>query len=203
MVSSKNGPSRGSGLSKRASTWRSPFSSKPSRATSRPGMKPSTRTCRAASPSAAASGVRRILSSRRTAPTNWASPSARITPRLAESMRGLTTHGNAVRRASAPGLRAAPRKAAVRYVGVGRSRRSRGMLLFRSRGVRVLAAGVVGHVDDVGDLGKLLPDHRLDALLQRDVGHAAPLTATAHLEADHLFPNFHNRPHPPLPPPPR
>src|SRR5438128_12640132 len=37
MVSSKNGPSRGSGLSKRASTWRSPFTSSPSRATSRPG----------------------------------------------------------------------------------------------------------------------------------------------------------------------
>src|SRR5207245_1479451 len=30
MVSSKNGPSRGSGLSKRASTWRSPFTSSPS-----------------------------------------------------------------------------------------------------------------------------------------------------------------------------
>src|SRR6266581_6313389 len=305
MVSSKNGPSRGSGLSKRASTWRSPFASRPSRATSRPGMKPSTRTCRAASPSAAASGIRRILSSRRTAPTNWASSSARITPRLAESMRGLTTHGNAVRRASTtgssskerrayggtgtpsprssvrirylsraaavdltalcgspsafdrtaastvvasstpttasigrvatnsttwraawsgcskssdrkrpgcacwktwarseatttstPSFRAAPRKAAVRYVVVGRSRSSRGMLLLRSSGVRVLPGGVVGHVEDLDDLGKLLPDHRLDALLQRDVDHAAPLTATAHLQVDHLVLDVDERHHP-------
>src|SRR5260370_1057670 len=181
MVSSKNGPSRGSGLSKRASTWRSPFTSKPSRATSRPGMKPSTRTCRAASPSAAASGVRRILSSRRTAPTNWASPSARITPRLAESMRGLTTHGNAVRRASTTGSSSKERRA---YGGTGTpSPRSSVRIRYLSRAAAV-------------DLRGLLPDHCLDAVLQRDVGHAAPLTATAHLEVDHLVPDVDERHHP-------
>jgi hypothetical protein len=55
---------------------------------------------------------------------------------------------------------------------------------------------VVGHVEDLDDLGKLLPDHRLDALLQRDVDHAAPLTATAHLQVDHLVLDVDERHHP-------
>src|SRR5205814_10592267 len=41
----------------------------------------------------------------------------------------------------------------------------------------VRAAGVVGHVDHVGDLGDRLLDHDLDPLGQRDAGHAAALTA--------------------------
>src|SRR5207253_5903003 len=70
------------------------------------------------------------------------------------------------------------------------------MLLLRSRGVRVLPGGVVSHVEDLDDLGQLLPDHRLDALLQRDVAHAAPLTATAHLQVDHLVLDVDERHHP-------
>src|SRR5208282_6679010 len=49
-VSSKNGPSRGSGLSKRARTLSRPPSRSPSSATSRPAIYPSTRICLAVFP---------------------------------------------------------------------------------------------------------------------------------------------------------
>jgi hypothetical protein len=52
---------------------------------------------------------------------------------------------------------------------------------------------VVGHVEDLDDLGNLLPDHRLDALLQRDVRHPAPLAATPHLEVDHPLSHVEER----------
>ncbi len=139
-------------MSKRASTWSSPLSKSPSRATSRPGMKPSTRSCRAASPSAAAaSGVRRMLSSRRTAPMNWASSSARITPRLAESVRGLTTHGNTSRRASTTGSSPKERRA---YGGTGTPfARSSVRIRYLSRAAAVDRTGVVREVQRVRQCG--------------------------------------------------
>ena len=95
MVSSKKGPSRGSGLSKRASTSSSPLESSPSSATSGPaherfdqdalggvGIDPRR------PPDRRAAG--RAARTRRRAKSG---SSARITPRLPESMSGFTTHG--------------------------------------------------------------------------------------------------------------
>src|SRR5262245_52351789 len=95
-----------------------------------------------------------------------------------------------------PSLVAASMNASVRYVLVGRRssnrltevgtdpscpRESVG-LSFAGRVVGVLAGGVVGRVQDLGDLGDLLLDQPLDSRLERDVGSAAPLASAAHLE---------------------
>src|SRR5262249_24345612 len=46
------------------------------------------------------------------------------------------------------------------------------------------SGGVVGGVEHFGDFGKLFLDEPLDAGLERDVGRAAALAATAHREID-------------------
>src|SRR6266545_7968961 len=48
--------------------------------------------------------------------------------------------------------------------------------------VGVRAGGVIGDVDDAADRGDELREHPLDALPQRDIRHAAPLTAAAHAQ---------------------
>src|SRR5882672_1419511 len=85
MVSSKNGPSSGSGLSKRARTWSVPPTSNPSRATSSPGTNVSTSRVRRASSGCEASTPARIAAIRRTAATNSPASLARITPRLEDA----------------------------------------------------------------------------------------------------------------------
>src|SRR5205823_1145685 len=85
MVSSKKGPSSGSGLSNSASTWSRPSITRPSSATSGPGTKSSTRTYRVQPPHAATSGCSRICWSRANAATNPGGSSARITPREGDS----------------------------------------------------------------------------------------------------------------------
>src|SRR2546425_5429624 len=307
MVSSKCGQSIGSGLSKSASTWRVPPTSKPSRAPSHPGTNSSTRRARRASPTGAASPCSRIAEMRRKAATNSRASFARITPRLAESVSGLSTHGYSTasacsagssasstsrkrgtgtpalardrrivslsraaaaagrefafrpsrslmaaattlvrsstattasigrRRAnraivsalapgslksrvtsdsgtsscrvlgrseahtrSTPSFDAASTKASVRYVVVGRRSSNRlgevgtgvsgpaagGALSFARRVVGVGAGGVVGRIQDLGDLGDLLFDQPLDPRLQRDVRRAAALATAAHLQVD-------------------
>ena len=80
-----------------------PSSSRPSSATSAPGTKPSTRIVSVPSPSSATSAARRISRIRSKAATNWVASFARITPRLAESTSGLSTHGYVMRPAAARG----------------------------------------------------------------------------------------------------
>src|SRR5436309_9763764 len=307
MVSSKNGPSSGSGLSKSARTWRVPPTSNPSSATSRPGTNSSTSSAWRASSAGAEAASSRIAVMRRKAATNSRASFARITPRLAESMSGLRTHGYSIPSASAAGssasltsrkrgtgtpvlarhrrivclsraARAADRefvfrpsrslmaaattvvmsstattasigrlranratvselatgslksrvtrppgasscrvlgrseahtsstpsfdaaltKASVRYVVVGRrssnrlvevgtgvsGRAAAWALGFARRVVGVGAGGVVGRIQDLGDLGDLLFDQPLDPRLQRDVRRAAALATAAHLQVD-------------------
>src|SRR5207247_980460 len=69
MVSSKKGPSSGSGLSKRTSVWSPPAVSRPSNATSRPGMNSSTSSASASSPLRPTSSRARIAAIRRNAAT--------------------------------------------------------------------------------------------------------------------------------------
>src|SRR5882724_10721974 len=94
---------------------------------------------------------------------------------------------------STPSVRAASRKSSVRYVVVGRRRSSRSMggpaddgggLRLAGAVVGVGARRVVGGVQHLGHLGKLLLDEALDPRLQRDVGGAAALAASTHLQVD-------------------
>src|SRR3989442_272670 len=103
MVSSKNGPSSGSGLSKSASTWRVPPTSHPSRATSGPGTTPSTAGAWRAWSAGAEAASSRIAAMRRRATTNSGPSSERTTRRLAESISGLRTHESSIPSASAAG----------------------------------------------------------------------------------------------------
>src|SRR4029077_7772969 len=48
--------------------------------------------------------------------------------------------------------------------------------------VGIVAAGMVGLVDDAGELWYLFLERRLDPLLQGDVDHAASLAAAAQLQ---------------------
>ncbi len=93
-VSSKKGPSSGSGLSNSASTCSSPASSNPSSATSSPGTNSSTSSSPAAgSRRSTTSGEWRMRAIRWKAATNSSASFARITPRLAERNTGFSTHG--------------------------------------------------------------------------------------------------------------
>ena len=88
MVSSKKGPSSGSGLSKRARRDKRPLANIPSSATSTPGTYSSTRKgC-----GAGASPCSKRRSRTRAASSSPASLT-RITPRLPDSSVGLTTQG--------------------------------------------------------------------------------------------------------------
>src|SRR6185437_15410330 len=58
---------------------------------------------------------------------------------------------------------------------------------FRRLKIRVGARGVVGDVHDPAHGRHELGEHSLDALAQRDIGHAATLTAAAHAEHHHTF----------------
>ena len=89
-VSSKYGPSSGSGLSNTASTVSSPPVSMPSTATSGPETNSSSSSGRPASTPAAAAMAR----TRSTAATASAGESARITPWLPDKLVGLTTQGS-------------------------------------------------------------------------------------------------------------
>src|SRR5215469_9330199 len=64
----------------------------------------------------------------------------------------------------------------------GEARLSAAWPLFAGRVVRVRPRRVVGRVEHFLDLGNLLPDQALDARLERDVGGAATLTPSAHLQ---------------------
>src|SRR5439155_2362234 len=99
---------------------------------------------------------------------------------------------------STPSLAAASTNASVRYVVVGRRSSNRApdartgvsrprgawALRFARRVVGVAPGGVIGRVEDFGDLGDLFLDQSLDPLLQRDVRGAAALAAAAHLKID-------------------
>ena len=156
MVSSKNGPSSGSGLSKRARTWSVPPTSSPSRATSRPGTNASTSRVRRALSGSEASTSARIAAMRPKAATNSRASFARITPRLAESMRGLRTHGYSTCSAMARGswLKSTRRKRGTGTDASARHRRiaclsravvtaGRGFVLSPSRALMAAATTVV------------------------------------------------------------
>src|SRR5262245_24907824 len=97
---------------------------------------------------------------------------------------------------STPSRVAASMNASVRYVVVGRRSSNRltdvGTDLSRPRAgvglslagrvVGVLAGGVVGRVQDFGDLRNLFLDQPLDPGLERDVRSSAPLAAAPHLQ---------------------
>src|SRR2546427_5311590 len=103
MVSSKKGPSSGSGLSKRASVWSPPAVSRPSSATSRPGMNSSTSSASASSPLGPTSSRARIAAIGRNGGTKPWGPWARTTPRPAEGARAFSTHGYPASRATRAG----------------------------------------------------------------------------------------------------
>ena len=90
MVSSKKGPFSGSGLSKMASTSSLPLRSRPSTATSSPGMKSSTRTD-AAEP--LCRQLATIAATRAKTDAKPATASTFTTPWLPERSSGLITHG--------------------------------------------------------------------------------------------------------------
>src|SRR6267378_117388 len=85
MVSSKKGPSSGSGLSKMASVSSTPPRSKPSRANSAPGIKSSTRIDCGAEPGRQTSGDRTRAATRVKAAAHESASSARMTPRLPDT----------------------------------------------------------------------------------------------------------------------
>src|SRR5258705_6592676 len=58
-------------------------------------------------------------------------------------------------------------------------------LLFSGGEVRVRAGGVIRDVYEAFDLGRVLAQHRLNALAERYVGHSAPLAAAPHAQHDH------------------
>ncbi len=101
----ENGPSSGSGLSKIANTRSSPAVTSPSRANSRPSIKLSTWMYRCCSSRIMAMSA---LSSKARIRTNASSNSAallaRITPRLADSPSGFSTHGNGMRPVASSGF---------------------------------------------------------------------------------------------------
>src|SRR4030095_1453677 len=66
-----------------------------------------------------------------------------------------------------------------------------GGLGFAGRVVGVAPGGVVGRVEDFGDLGDLFLDQPLDALLERDVRGATALAAAAHLQIHAVILHVH------------
>src|SRR5207247_2595841 len=148
------------------------------------------------------------------ATTNCSVVFARMTPRLAERLRGFSTQGNSTPRAASTGfspramrlnrgtgtpaaarhwriwnLSRAAATASVRYGRVGRSSSSRALPPTEDSGlaggvVGVRPLRVVGRVEHLGDLRKLFLDEALDARLERDVRGAAALAAAAHGQVD-------------------
>src|SRR5437870_5225225 len=138
------------------------------------------------------------------ATTNCSVVFARVTPRLAERLRGFGRQGNSAPRGasassvlgfseaqtrSTPSVCAASTKSSVRYVRVGRSSSSRALPPTEDSGlaggvVGVRPLRVVGRVEHLGDLRKLFLDEALDARLERDVRGAAALAAAAHGQVD-------------------
>ena len=117
------------------------------------------------------------------------SPKSRVTSESGVSDSSVLGRSEA-QTSSTPSLVAASMNASVRYVVVGRRSSNRlaevgtDLLPARPRGTklcracsRVLAGGVVGRVQDLGDLGDLFLDQPLDPGLQRDVRSSAPLAA--------------------------
>src|SRR3989442_12295552 len=87
---------------------------------------------------------------------------------------------------TAPGMRSDATGARVVSPSAGEGRcckcPARAWALLGGLVVGVGAAGVVGLIDDTGELRDLFLQRRLDPLLQGDVDHAAPLAAAAELE---------------------
>ncbi len=132
-VSSKNGPSSGSGLSKIARIRNSPRVIKPSTANSRPAIYSSIWIAR--SPRSAVSRIRPM---RPNAATNSSRSFARITPRLAESLVGFNTQGYVVLSAapSGPSSIATEKFGGTRIPALANASRTRAL----SRQISVAAA---------------------------------------------------------------
>src|SRR5713226_2131159 len=134
-------------------------------------------------PTTASSGRRRLQSAAWRAAESGSAKSSVSSESGARSSSVLGRSDAQTRSTPRPG--AAATKASVRYVRVGRRRRSRARgLRFPGRVVRVVPGRVVGGVEHLGDLGNLFLDEALDPGLERDVGRAAALAATAHDEVD-------------------